>query len=80
MAPCNQEIMEQPQQQNPRRRSLFRAAPRPPFPAMATYSVLKNSAISRKLPLGVQRAHYMAYKDLAQAAAPDRLIRREMEP
>ena len=40
----------------------------------------KLGHIPLKLPLGVQRAHYMAYKDLAQAAAPDRLIRREMEP
>ena len=32
------------------------------------------------LPLGVSRAHYMAYKGLAQAAAPERIRNREMEP
>ncbi|MCB1927157.1 MAG: NADH:ubiquinone oxidoreductase [Rhodocyclaceae bacterium] len=32
------------------------------------------------LPLGVSRARYMAYKNLAKAAAPVRLIKREMEP
>jgi hydrogenase small subunit len=40
----------------------------------------KIGHIPLRLPLGVQRANYMAYKDLAHEATPDRLIHREMEP
>lgn len=40
----------------------------------------KIGHIPLRLPLGVQRAHYMAYKDPAQEAAPERLVLREMEP
>lgn len=39
----------------------------------------KIGDIPAKLPLGVERANYMAYKSLAREAAPDRLVKREME-
>lgn len=34
----------------------------------------------RVLPLGVARAGYLAYKNLAKAAAPQRVVERKMEP
>lgn len=40
----------------------------------------KIGAVPVTLPLGVSRAHYMAYKNLAHAAAPLRVKNREMEP
>lgn len=40
----------------------------------------KLGAIPVSLPLGVSRSHYMAYKNLAKAAAPQRVKDREMEP
>ena len=40
----------------------------------------KLGAVPVKLPLGVSRAHYLAYKNLAHAAAPKRVKNREMEP
>ncbi|EGV30273.1 NADH ubiquinone oxidoreductase 20 kDa subunit [Thiorhodococcus drewsii AZ1] len=40
----------------------------------------KIGTIPKMLPLGVSRAKYMAYKNLAKAAAPERIINREMEP
>lgn len=40
----------------------------------------KIGEIPVRLPLGVQRADYMAYKSLAHDAAPERLIKREMKP
>jgi len=40
----------------------------------------KIGAVPRTLPLGVGRARYMAYKNLAKAAAPERVVKREMEP
>ena len=40
----------------------------------------KLGAVPLKLPLGVSRAQYMAYKNLAHAAAPKRVKDRDMEP
>lgn len=40
----------------------------------------KIGSVPKFLPLGVARAKYMAYKNLARAAAPDRVVNREMEP
>ena len=40
----------------------------------------KLGPIPVKLPVGVERANYMAYKNLAKAAAPTRVKKREMEP
>lgn len=40
----------------------------------------KIGTVPVTLPLGVSRAHFMAYKNLAHAAAPQRVKDREMEP
>ncbi|MBL8493756.1 MAG: NADH:ubiquinone oxidoreductase [Rhodocyclaceae bacterium] len=40
----------------------------------------KIGTVPVTLPLGVSRAHFMAYKNLAKAAAPKRVKDREMEP
>jgi len=53
----------------------------PDFPANRDLFVTPRiGAVPRFLPLGVARAKYMAYKNLARAAAPDRVVNREMEP
>jgi hydrogenase small subunit len=45
-----------------------------PFPFFETRNI---EGIPLDLPPGVSRAHYLAYKSLAAAAAPDRLKERE---
>ncbi|EEY70886.1 NADH ubiquinone oxidoreductase [Grimontia hollisae] len=40
----------------------------------------KLGPIPQKLPVGVERANYIAYKNLAKAAAPVRVKKRKMEP
>ncbi len=53
----------------------------PDFPSNRDLFVTpKIGVVPRFLPLGVARAKYMAYKNLARAAAPDRVVNREMEP
>jgi hydrogenase small subunit len=53
----------------------------PDFPSDREMFVTPRiGAVPKTLPLGVQRAKYMAYKNLAKAAAPDRIIKRDMEP
>jgi len=53
----------------------------PVFPRDADlFSTPKLGDIPAKLPLGVERADYMAYKNLARAAAPERLVQRKMKP
>lgn len=53
----------------------------PQFPQDSNlFATEKIGHIPLRLPIGVQRANYMAYKDLAHEATPERLIRREMEP
>jgi hydrogenase small subunit len=66
------------QQQAPRRGALLRLH-LARLPATATCSAPKIGAVP-KLPLGVSRAQYMAYKNLAHAAAPKRGQDRDMEP
>ncbi len=39
----------------------------------------KIGSVPVRLPLGVERARYMAYKNLARAAAPERLRKKKME-
>ena len=49
----------------------------PDFPGDAPFMVTPNVAgLPLVLPDGVSRAHYLAYKDLAAEAAPERLINR----
>lgn len=53
----------------------------PGFPRNGNlFKTEKVGAVPVNLPLGVSRAHYMAYKNLAKAAAPLRVRDREMEP
>jgi hydrogenase small subunit len=40
----------------------------------------KIGEVPLRLPLGVERPRYMAYKNLARAAAPQRVRDKEMEP
>ena len=79
LAPCNQELWNN-------RNSKTRAGvpcfgcTSPGFPrAGDLFHTEKIGHIPLQLPLGVQRAHYIAYKDLAHEAAPERLIHRKME-
>lgn len=51
---------------------------RPDFPQIYPFFETRNiEGIPLELPDGIDRAHYMAYKGLAAAAAPQRLKRRE---
>lgn len=47
-----------------------------PYPFFRTRSI---ADVPLELPLGVDRAHYLAYKGMAAEAAPDRLKERETE-
>lgn len=52
----------------------------PDFPQESPFFETPNiEGIPTKLPDGVDRAHYMAYKGMAAAAAPDRLTKRDTE-
>lgn len=44
------------------------------------FATEKIGEIPVHLPLGVERAKYMAYKNLAHAAAPERIKKRKMQP
>lgn len=51
---------------------------RPDFPQSYPFFETRNiEGVPLELPDGIDRAHYMAYKGLAAAAAPQRLKRRE---
>lgn len=53
---------------------------RPDFPQPYPFFQTRNiEGIPKELPDGVDRAHYLAYKGMAAAAAPDRLRRRVTE-
>lgn len=53
----------------------------PQFPGEEDmFQTEKLGPIPVKLPVGVERANYMAYKNLAKAAAPERVKKRKMEP
>ncbi|NEV61802.1 NADH:ubiquinone oxidoreductase [Thiorhodococcus minor] len=53
----------------------------PSFPAdRDLFATPRIGAVPKALPLGVSRARYMAYKNLAKAAAPERIVERKMEP
>lgn len=52
----------------------------PAFPQATPFFETRNVAgVPIKLPHGVDRAHYLAYKSMAAAAAPQRLINRKTE-
>jgi hydrogenase small subunit len=51
---------------------------RPDFPQHYAFFETRNiEGIPIDLPDGVSRAHYMAYKGMAAAAAPKRLLKRK---
>ncbi|MGR8930538.1 MAG: NADH-quinone oxidoreductase subunit B family protein [Gammaproteobacteria bacterium] len=53
----------------------------PNFPRDADlFHTEKIGEIPLRLPWGVERARYMAYKNLARAAAPERVKNKEMDP
>ncbi|CZF78839.1 Periplasmic [NiFe] hydrogenase small subunit precursor [Grimontia celer] len=53
----------------------------PSFPEdESLFNTEKLGPIPSKLPVGVERANYIAYKNLAKAAAPERVKKRKMEP
>ncbi|MGF1767433.1 NADH:ubiquinone oxidoreductase [Enterovibrio makurazakiensis] len=53
----------------------------PAFPEdEGLFQTEKLGPIPSKLPVGVERANYIAYKNLAKAAAPERVKKRKMEP
>jgi len=53
---------------------------RPDFPQAYPFFRTRNiEGVPRELPDGVDRAHYLAYKSMAAAAAPERLKRRHTE-
>lgn len=53
----------------------------PDFPRDADlFHTDKIGQVPLRLPLGVERSRYMAYKNLARAAAPQRVQDKEMEP
>lgn len=53
----------------------------PSFPVEGSlFATAKIADVPVTLPLGVERAQYMAYKNLAKAAAPVRVRQRKMEP
>ena len=53
----------------------------PDFPrAGDLFKTEKVGAVPMHLPLGVERPRYMAYKNLARAAAPRRVREKDMEP
>lgn len=76
-APCNKTLWN-------RRSSKTRVGvpcigcAQPDFPPNHSFFQTPNIAdIPLELPAGVDRAHYMAYKGMAAAAAPERLIKQE---
>jgi NiFe hydrogenase small subunit HydA len=57
------------------------ACTEPGFPyEQSLFQTEKIGEIPVRLPLGVDRAHYMAYKGLARKAAPPRIEKRRMKP
>jgi len=80
VAPCNSELWNG---QNSKTRAGVPCfgCTSPDFPANRDLFVTpKIGVVPKFLPLGVARAKYMAYKNLARAAAPERVVKREMEP
>lgn len=80
LATCNQELWNG-RSSKPRAGVPCFGCTSPDFPREGNlFRTEKIGHIPLRLPIGVQRAHYMAYKDLAHEATPERLIDRTMEP
>ena len=80
LANCNSELWNR-RSSKPRAGVPCFGCTSPDFPRDGDlFRTEKLGAVPVKLPLGVSRAHYLAYKNLAHAAAPKRVKNREMEP
>ncbi len=80
VAPCNTELWNGHSSKTRAGVPCF-GCTSPSFPTDGDlFSTPRIGAIPKFLPLGVARAKYMAYKNLARAAAPERVVKREMEP
>jgi len=80
VAPCNSELWNGHNSKTRAGVPCF-GCTAPDFPPNRDLFVTpKIGAVPKFLPLGVARAKYMAYKNLARAAAPERVVNREMEP
>ncbi len=80
VAPCNTELWNGHSSKTRAGVPCF-GCTSPDFPSANDLFVTpKIGAVPKFLPLGVARAKYMAYKNLARAAAPERVVKREMEP
>lgn len=80
VAPCNTELWNGHSSKTRAGVPCF-GCTSPDFPPERDLFVTPRiGAVPKFLPLGVARAKYMAYKNLARAAAPERVVKREMEP
>ncbi|MCK6391797.1 MAG: NADH:ubiquinone oxidoreductase [Azonexus sp.] len=80
VAPCNTELWNGHSSKTRAGVPCF-GCTSPDFPSGRDLFVTpKIGVVPKFLPLGVARAKYMAYKNLARAAAPERVVNREMEP
>ena len=80
LANCNSELWNR-RSSKPRAGVPCFGCTSPDFPRDGDlFRTEKLGAVPLKLPLGVSRAQYMAYKNLAHAAAPKRVKDRDMEP
>lgn len=80
LAPCNADLWNG-QNSKPRAGVPCFGCTSPDFPSNRDLFVTpKVGSVPKFLPLGVARAKYLAYKNLARQAAPERVINREMEP
>jgi len=80
VAPCNTELWNGQSSKTRAGVPCF-GCTAPDFPSPRDLFVTpKIGVVPKFLPLGVARAKFMAYKNLARAAAPERVISREMEP
>jgi hydrogenase small subunit len=79
-APCNTELWNGQSSKTRAGVPCF-GCTAPNFPKdQNLFATEKIGHVPRTLPLGVGRARYMAYKNLAKAAAPERVINQDMEP
>ena len=80
LANCNSELWNR-RSSKPRAGVPCFGCTSPDFPRDGDlFRTEKLGAVPLKLPRGVSRAQYMAYKNLAHAAAPKRVKDRDMEP
>ncbi len=77
--PCNKLLWNQ-RSSKPRAGTPCFGCTGPEFPQKQPFFVTGNiEGVPKLLPEGINRAHYMAYKEMAAAAAPERLKKRETD-